>query len=1041
MLRQLIIFSIKQRLFVLVMVTALLIVGIRAFIELPIEAFPDVQDVQVEVITQVAGQAPEEVERSVTIPIEREMSGIPQLTQVRSLSITGLSVVTMTFADGTEDRLARAQVLEKLQTAALPEGITPELAPLTTAVGEIYRYVVDAPADLPLYEVRAIQDWVIRPQLRRVAGVADVISFGGAVKKIQVRVDPNALYKYQLTLDQVSQALSENNANTGGGIMQRGSEGLVLRAIGLFRTLEDVAATVIVAHDGKAITVGDVAQVQIGEQTPSGIVSLAQRDADGTMVNDDSIIAGVVVMLKGSDPGKIIQTLKQRIDELNSDPNLPPGVQIKPIYERTQLVNHTTATVGKNLLFGALLVIAVLIVFLRDWRTSLIVASIIPLTLLFAFIMMNARGVSANLISLGAIDFGIIIDSAVVLVEALMVQLMLQKGPVSGHDAGKWRTGILRKTTTSLGKPILFSKAIIILAFVPIFTFERAEGKIFSPVAFTLSFALIGAIILTLTLVPALLSYLLQRGTIHEPHLVWMERLQANYRRLLDWVETRPRLVLGITLSALVGALSLLPLIGTEFLPKLDEGNIWLTVELPPSIHLEQSREIERAIRMKLTTYPEVKTIVSQIGRTDDGTEPKGANSMEILIDLIPRHQWRFASKEALVADMSHELKVIPGLPTNFSQVIQDNVEEALSGVKGEIAIKLLGPDLNILEDKAEQIVSLLNRIPGAADVAAIRAGGQTEVTVTPDRQKLARYGMRIADINHLFQTAFGGNNVTNFYEGERFFNINVRLAMDHRNTVSDIASLRVAIPDKPGAFLTLGELAKIEVRQGASRIAREAGSRVVSVRANLRGRDQGSFVREAQQKVAEQIHLLPGYQITWGGQFENQQRAMQRLLIIVPASLLGIFVLLFWAFKSVRAALIILLIAPLTLIGGFIGLALAGLHLSISAAVGFIAVSGIAVQNGVIMVEEIVNLSRQGKIFSEAIREGAILRLRPILMTALMAGLGLLPAALSHDIGSEIQRPFAVVIVGGIISATFFTLMLLPLLFNRLVRFKSANT
>jgi cobalt-zinc-cadmium resistance protein CzcA len=746
-------------------------------------------------------------------------------------------------------------------------------------------------------------------------------------------------------------------------------------------------------------------------------------------------------MLKGSDPSKIIQALKQRIDELNNDPKLPANVQIQPIYERTQLVSHTTTTVGINLLLGALLVIAVLIVFLRDWRTSLIVASIIPLTLLCAFIMMNAQGVSANLISLGAIDFGIIIDSAVVLVEALMVQTMLQKGPVSSHDASKWRINILRKTTINLGKPILFSKAIIILAFVPIFTFERVEGKIFSPVALTLSFALIGAIILTLTLVPALLSYLLQRGTVQEPRLAWMERLQTNYRHLLDWVAIHPRLVLSITLGSFIGALTLLPVIGTEFLPKLDEGNIWLTVELPPSIYLEQSREIERAIRMKLTTYPEVKTIVSQIGRTDDGTDPKGANSIEILMDLIPRHNWRFPSKEALIANMSHKLKAIPGLPTNFSQVIQDNVEETLSGVKGEIAIKIHGPNLNILEDKAEQIITLLNRIPGAVDVAAIRAGGQTEVTVTPDRQKLARYGMRIADINNLFRTAFRGSHVTSFYEGERLFNVNVRLAQDHRNTVNDIANLQIAIPDKPGAFLTLGELAKIEVRQGASRIAREAGERVVSVRVNLRGRDQGSFVKEAQQKVAEHIHLSPGYQITWGGQFENQQRAMQRLLIIVPASLLGIFVLLFWAFRSVRTALVILFIAPLTLIGGLIGLALSGLHLSISAAVGFIAVAGIAVQNGVIMVEEIVNLLEKGRLFSEAVREGALLRLRPILMTALMAGLGLLPAALSHDIGSEIQRPFAVVIVGGIISATFFTLVLLPLLFSRFVRPKPTDT
>ncbi|WP_292979513.1 efflux RND transporter permease subunit [Nitrosomonas sp.] len=1041
MLSRLISFSIKQRLFVLIMVGALLVAGIRAFIELPIEAFPDVQDVQVQVITQVPGQAPEEVERSVTIPIEREMSGVSQMTQLRSVSITGLSVITMLFADGTEDRLARAQVLEKLQTVDLPDGVTPALAPLTTAVGEIYRYVVDAPPDLPLYEIRAIQDWIIRPELRRVPGVADVISFGGTIKEIQVNVDPNALRKFGLTLDQVSQALSENNANAGGGIIRRGGEGLVLRAIGLFHTVEDVAATVISVHDGKPITISDIAAVHIGEHTPSGIVSLAQHSEDGKTSNRDSIVEGIVVMIKGSDPSKIIQTLKTRVDELNNQSKLPPGVQIHPIYERTQLISHTVATVGENLLVGALLVVAVLVIFLRDWRSSLIVACIIPLTLLFAFIMMNARNVSANLISLGAVDFGIIIDSAVVLVEALMVRMMLQQEQAPGHDAVKWRISALRQTAISLSKPILFSKAIIILAFVPIFTFQRVEGKIFSPVAFTLSFALIGAIILTLTLVPALLSYLLQRGPVSEPHLVWMERLQGGYRKLLDWADARPRIMAGITVGSLAGALTLLPVIGTEFLPKLDEGNIWLTIALPPAIHLEQSKEIERAVRAKLIAYPEVKTVVAQVGRPDDGTDPKGANNMEILADLNPRSSWRFSTKEKLVADMSQSLKAIPGLPTNFSQVIQDNVEESLSGVKGEIAIKVFGPDLEILEDKAEQIVSLLNHIRGAVDVAAIKVGGQTEITVTPDRQKLARYGINIADINNLFQTAFGGSAVTGFYEGERRFNVNLRLAPDYRHTITDIANLQIAIPGSTNAFLTLGELARIDVRQGASRIAREAGGRAVSVKANLMGRDQGSFVSEAQKKVAEHIHLPPGYRITWGGQFENQQRAMKRLMIIVPVSLLGIFVLLFWAFKSLRSAFIILMIAPLTLIGGLSGLALSGLHLSISAAVGFIAVSGIAVQNGVIMVEEIVGLLHKGQSFAEAVREGAVLRLRPILMTALMAGLGLLPAALSHGIGSETQRPFAVVIVGGIISATFFTLVLLPLMFNRLARPKHTKT
>lgn len=1038
MLERIITFAIQQRLFVLVMVGALLVAGVRSFIDLPIEAFPDVQDVQVQIVTQSNGQAPEEVERTVTLPIEREMSGVPQLTQLRSVSITGLSVVTLTFADGTEDRFARAQVLEKLQTVTLPTGVTPTLAPLTTAVGEIYRYVVEAPADLPLYEVRAIQDWIIRPELRRVPGVADVVSFGGTIKEIQVDVDPDALRKFNLGFDQVNQALANNNANAGGGIVRRGGEGLVLRAIGLFRNVDEIAGTAIQARDGKVVTVADVARVHIGERTPSGMVSLTQRDADGKTSDRDAIVEGIVVMTKGGDPAKIIQGLKARVDDLNGQHKLPGGVHIRPIYERTQLVRHTIATVGENLALGALLVMTVLVVFLRNWKVSLVVASVIPLTLLFAFILMDARGVSANLISLGAVDFGIIIDSAVVMVEALMVRITLQGGPAFahlGHDTAKWRINALKGTAISLGKPILFAKAIIVLAFVPIFTFQRVEGKIFSPVAFTLSFALLGAILLTLTLVPALLSYLLQRGPILEPHLVWMECVQAGYRRLLERAEARPRSVIGLAGLSLAAALALLPRIGTEFLPKLDEGNIWLTIALPPATHLEQTKEVERAVRAKLAAYPEVKTVVAQVGRPDDGTDPKGANNLEVLADLNPRSTWRFADKEDLVADMARALKAIPGLPTNFSQVIQGNVEESLSGVKGEIAIKVFGPDLEILEDKAEQIATLLDTLRGAVDVAAVQVGGQTEVTVTPDRRTLARYGIALGDIDTLFATALGGSAVTGFYEGERRFDVVLRLAPEHRRTVGDIANLQVALPGTPGAVLPLGDLARIEVRQGASRIAREAGGRAVSVKANLMGRDQGSFVAEAQQKVSAAVHLPPGYRITWGGQFENQQRAMKRLMVIVPASLLGIFALLFWAFRSLQSALVILLIAPLTLVGGLAGLALAGLHLSISAAVGFIAVSGIAVQNGVIMVEEIVELIRNGSPFAEAVRAGAVLRLRPILMTAMMAGLGLLPAALSHGIGSETQRPFAVVIVGGIVSATFFTLLLLPVLFIRLAR------
>ena len=1038
MLRQLINFAVTQRAFILLVFAIMAVVGLRALRDLPIEAFPDVQDVQVQVITQVPGKAPEEVERSVTLPIEREMSGVPRVTQQRSVSITGLSVVTLIFSDGTQDRFARSQVLEKLQGVTLPPGVTPTLAPLTTAVGEIFRYVIEAPPTTPLNEVRAIQDWIVRPVLRRVSGVADVTSFGGTVKEIQVNADPILLRRNGVTLNQLADALSTNNDSTGGGILRRGNEGLVLRSTGLYQSIEDIQNTVIRSQNGRAILVGDVAQVGIGDHPPSGSVSIALRNEEGDVLQHEGVVEGIVMMTKGENPAIVIEALREKIEWLNSQEHLPTGVQLKPLYDRTELINHTVNTVTHNLVLGALLVVGVLIVFLRNWKISLIVASLIPLTLLFVFIMMDIFKVSANLISLGAVDFGIIIDSAVVVVEALMVKMTMQTGPAYehlGHNRPVWRLNALKNTVSGLASPILYSKAIIILAFIPIFTFQRVEGKIFSPVALTLSCALLGAILLTLTFVPTLLAFMADRGPLIEPHLEWMARMQHYYREKLERMLAEPKKVYVRTAAALLASLCLLPVVGTEFLPKLDEGNIWLTIMMPPSTHLEQTKEVERAVRQYIVTYPEARKVITHVGRPDEGTDPKGPNNIEILVDLAPHGDWRFSTKEELVRNMSDGLNAMPGLPTNFSQVIQDNVEESLSGVKGEIAVKIYGPDLNILQEKANHVAGILAGIQGAVEVAAIQVGGQTEVTVIPDRQRMARLGINMNDVNRTFETAMGGLETTGFYEGDRRYDVTLRMGADYRSSVNDIANLAIQLPDAAGGSIPLGEIATIEIKQGASRISREAGMRAVSVKANLSGRDQGGFVKEAQRKVKRDVGLPPGYTMTWGGQFENQQRAMARLKIIVPASLLAIFGLLFWMFRSYKIAAVILAIAPTTLIGGLIGLAISGMHLSISAAVGFIAVSGIAIQNGVIMVEEIVEMLRNGKPFQQAVREGAVLRMRPIIMTALMAGLGLLPAALSHGIGSETQRPFAVVIVGGIVSATVCTLFLLPVLFSRLLK------
>ena len=753
----------------------------------------------------------------------------------------------------------------------------------------------------------------------------------------------------------------------------------------------------------------------------------------------DSIVEGIVLMTKGGNPAKVNTELKERIAQLQ--PRLPPGVKIVQIYDRTELVHHTVSTVAENLVAGALLVTAVLVVFLSSWRAALVVATVIPLALLFAFILMHLNGVSANLISLGTVDFGIIIDSAVVIVEALMVRMALH--PDFGEDTpvarGK-RLGVIHNTMKDLSHPVLFSKAIIIVAFVPIFTFQRVEGKIFTPVALTLTFALVGALILTFTLLPTLLAYVSSHRPLQEKHKPWLDWLQNHYKRAVDLAIRHGWPVLAGSAACVAVALALASMLGSEFLPKLDEGNIWLTVTLPTSASLETTKDIERRIRSTVREYPEVAHVITQVGRPDDGTDPKGPNNMELLMDLKPRSSWRFGHKEALVADMAGKLEAIPGITTNFSQVIEDNVEEALSGAKGEIVAKITGSDLQVLEQKGREVADVVRGVRGASDVDATRIGGQTEVVVMPNRARLARYGITMADVNTTVSEALAGSAAATFFDGEKRFDIMVRVDPRFRGSVDAIGALQLALPGTQvgngQGSIALSDIASIHVRDGASRIQRESGSRSVIVKMNILGRDQGSFVREARSAVAQKIRLPPGYELTWGGQFENSERAARRLLVIVPLTALLIFSLLFWTFRSIRLATLVLGMVPFTLIGGLGALALAGLHLSVSAAVGFIAVAGISVQNGVIMVEEVMMRVRRGAKSASAIVDGAVMRLRPILMTALMAGLGLLPAALSRGIGSETQRPFACVIVGGIVTGTIFTLLVLPVAISMFANF-----
>lgn len=1014
MISQIIAFSLQQRLLIIGASVVLVIAGIISFERLPVQAFPDVQNVFVQVVTQYPGQAPEEVEKLITQPIEKEMNGLPHLINMRSVSIFGLSVVTLTFDDDAEDYFSRQQVLERLNNVGLPQQVNPVLAPLTTGVGEIFRYRIEAP-DVSLGEQRAVQDWLIERTLRSVQGVADVVAFGGGVKEYQVQVDPNKLKDYELTIPEVYQAIAANNANVGGGYLEYGYEALVVRGTGLLEAAEEIGDIVVSSKNGTSVFVRNVADVVIGTQPRIGIVGYNELD---------DIVQGIVLLIKGRNAIEVLNGVKEKIEYLNKH-GLPAGIKIVPIYDRTELVQHTVHTVEHNMLEGAVLIFIVLIIFLRRVWASLVVIIVIPLSLLFAFILINATHVSANLISLGAIDFGIIVDSAVVMVEAIMVKMTLEmrQQPSEAH----MRQSMLM-TASEMARPILFSKAILIIAFLPIFTFQQVEAKIFSPMAMTLSFALLGSLIISLTLVPVLLSYL-QGPKLIESHNPLVQSMERHYRKWLEVILCYPRRLFigaGLTLAL---TLSSIPWIGTEFMPRLDEGNIWLTITLPTSVSLSKAKALEKNIREDLHKFSEVESILTQLGRPEDGTDPKGFNNLEILINLKPKNTWRFVNKDALIEAMQKRLVALPGLQFNFSQAIQDNVEEAISGVKGEVAIKIFGDDLKILQEKANQITGILHTIEGATDIAAEQQSGLAQMVVAIDRARIARYGINVADVEDVIAMAVGGKAATQMLEGERRFDITVRLTESMRDSVNAIENLIVLSPG--GSRIPLVELAEIRINQGASRISREDNVRRIAIKSNLIGRDLGSFVAEAQQKVAQQVALQPGYHIVWSGQFESQQRAMKRLSFIVPVSLILIFILLFWAFQSIKNAALIVMNVPFALIGGLIALLLTGIHLSVSAAVGFIALFGIAVQNGVILLSRINLLRREGVPIREAILQGSVSRLRPVVMTALMAMLGLLPAALSTSIGSETVKPFAVVIIGGLISATLLTLTMLPALYR----------
>jgi cobalt-zinc-cadmium resistance protein CzcA len=1008
--------ALKSRAVVLALLAVFAGAGVAAYRHLPVEAYPDVTNVQVQIITLFPGHAAEEVEQLVTVPVENEMNGIPKRASMRSISLFGLSVVTLVFEDDADPAYVRNQAFERLQAATLPAGAQPGLSPDSTPVGEIYRYTLRAPAGFSPLELKALEDWVVERKLRTVPGVVDVVGFGGPTKQYQVLVDPLKLKSYGIPLKAVFDALANGNRNAGGAYIEHGNEMYVVRGLGMVQSLDDIGAIAVATRNGTPVFIRDIGQVSLGAAIRLGRVGklLAVEKAD----DEDDVVQGTVLLRKGENALEVLEHVRAEVAEINRE--LPGGVVLVPHYDRTLLIDRTLHTVRKNMAEGIGLVLLVLILFLGlgNWRTALIVAAVVPLSLLGAFLLLDLSHIPANLISMGAIDFGIIVDSAVVVAENLLRILEERRELRSlGHA--------IARSVSQMGKPILFSKAILLTAFIPLYTLQRVEGKIFRPMALTLTFALIAGTLLALFVVPTLLSLVLRADRV--AHQAWLvERLQRLYRPALDFALRRRWLVLGAAFAMLVVAGLVAAALGSEFLPKLDEGSLWVRITMPGSISPTEADRITTRARRLLAGFPEVTIVVSQLGRPDDGTDINGFDTAEFSVGLKPREQWRTAdNREDLSAAIRRRLEQIPGVDLTISQYIEDNVNEAVSGIKSELSVKIFGHDPAQLQALADQVAEVLKKVPGTADVAAERLAGQPQVQIAVDRRAVSRAGLTVDDVQSVVETALGGAVATRVLEGERTFDLVVRMSP---TAISDLDAIR-ALPvlGANGEKLTLGSLARIEVAPGFARIFREENSRRNAVKLSVAGRDLGSLVAEGQRKVDAAVHLPPGYRLEWTGSFENQQRAVKRLEIIVPLTLVAIFFLLFLAFDSPRMSLLVLLNVPFAAVGGILALWAAGLTLSVASLVGFIALFGVAVQNGVLMIERIRELRHRGHTLPAALREGAMSRMRPVLMTALMASLGLLPAALSHAVGAETARPFAMVIVGGLVTATLLTLFVLP--------------
>jgi cobalt-zinc-cadmium resistance protein CzcA len=1026
MMRRLVDLALNNRFIVLSIAILLFVWGVISFKKLPVEAYPDVANTWVQVITQWPGRAAEEVEQQVTVPIEIQMNGIPHLEHVRSASLAGLSVVNLIFDDDSDNDWDRQKVLERLNQVTLPPNVTASMGPDFSPIGSIYWYTVQS--DNPAYdlmELKSLQDWVISKYMKSVPDVVDDSSFGGLTREYQVRLDPEKLVSYGLNLGQVEQQLANNNANAGGSFIEVGAQQVNVRSLGLVENVRDIEETIIKTQNGTALRVKDIASVSQGPKIRLGQIGKAIHRSDGVVVDDPDVVEGIVFLRKGADTATTLEGIHAMTHRLNTQ-ILPPGVRIVPYLDRDDLVHYTTHTVMHNLAEGMILVVIILFIFLGNARGAFIVSLTIPFSLLFASICLDLKHISANLLSLGALDFGMVVDGAVVMVENIVRHLnRRQAGEMSALDQ-------IRSAAHEVHRPVFYAIAIIITAYLPIFTLQKVEGKLFRPMAWTVAFALLGALIFSMFIAPVLASFFFRKNVKEWTNPV-LAFLTAHYRKAVAWAVHERWWTVGAGVTAFLGTLFLYlsGIIGSEFLPHLDEGAIWVRGSLAPSTGPSEGARVMEKARLVLASFPEVPTVVTQVGRPDDGTDTTGFFNTEYFVDLLPKEQWRPVfrqDKERLIAAMNRELEKIPGAVWNFSQPISDNLEEAVSGVKGALAIKVYGDDLRTLETKANEIVEVMRGIKGVEDLGVFRVIGQPNLDFAVDRKAAARYGINVADVQDAIQTAVGGNAVTQVLRGEQRYDLVVRYQQPFRDTKEAIQRIRMVAPS--GERVSLAQLTKVNVRDGASEIYREANSRYVAVKYSVRGRDLGSTVEEAIKKVSANIKFPAGYTIDWAGEYENQKRSERRLLIVLPLTILLIYAILYTMFKSVKWALLVLTNVAMARIGGVMALLVTGTNFSVSSGVGFLALFGVSVQTGVIMVEYINQLRAKGYAIEEAAVEGAVLRLRPILMTMLVATLGLLPAALSHGIGSDSQRPFAIVIVGGLISDLVMSIFLLPTLY-----------